>query len=78
MARKHPDEKWDPEDYENKGENYTQNSVRLYELGIHLTIGPNGQVLGIKHKQSRGVSETLYKWTGDQPQLPFKDDRTEH
>jgi len=77
MAR-HPDDKWDPEDYENRGENYTMNSVRLFELGISLTIGPNGQVLGIKHKVKRGASEELYKWTGEQPQLPTRSKRTEH
>ena len=69
MAR-HPDDKWDPEDYETVGENYEMNSVRLNELGISLTMGANGQVIAIKHRVSRGVSEPLYKWTGPQPQLP--------
>lgn len=78
MARKHPDEKWDPEDYATRGENYTMNSAKLYELGLHLTIAANGQVMVIKHKVARGVSETLYKWDGDQPQLPLKSERTEH
>lgn len=74
----HPDEKWSPEDYENKGENYTQNSAKLYELGIFLTLGANGQVVVVKHKVGRGASETLYKWTGPQPQLPPRNRRTEH
>ena len=69
---RHPDDKWDESDIHNRGENYEQNSMRLYELGLHLTIGPNGQVLVIKHSAKRGVSETLYKWTGAQPQLPIK------
>lgn len=68
MAR-HPDDRWDDDDYRTRGENYEMNSVRLHELGIFLTIGANGQVLGIKRRVDRGVSETLYKWTGDQPQL---------
>jgi len=75
MAR-HPDEKWSEDDYHNRGENYEQNSARLYELGLHLTLGANGQVIAIKHRRSRGNSETLYKWTGAQPQLPT--DRSIH
>jgi len=57
------------EDDMNKRENHDLNENRLAELGIHLTIGSNGQVLVIKNRVSRGVSETLYKWTGEQPQL---------
>lgn len=59
-----------------KGENYEMNMGRLHELGIHLTLGPNGQILVIKRRVARGQSETLYKWTGPQPQLnapPLKD-----
>ena len=52
-----------------QGENYWQNGERLRELGIHLTFGANGQIIGIKHSQQRGLSEPLYKWTGPQPQL---------
>lgn len=66
---RHPDDKWDDSDKEIRGENYTMNGGRLNELGIDLTIGANGQVLVVKHKVSRGVSETLYKWGGDQPLL---------
>lgn len=61
-----------------QGENYWQNGDALRELGIHLTIGANGQVLGIKHSSQRGVSQDLYKWTGEQPQLPPRHLRTEH
>lgn len=79
MARsRHPDDKWSPEDHATRGENYVMNSVKLFELGLHLTIAANGQVMVIKHKVGRGVSETLYKWEGDQPQLPLKSERTEH
>lgn len=69
MAR-HPDDKWSDEDIHNRGENYEMNSARLSELDLHLTLGPNGQVIVIKRRVKRGVSETLYKWTGTQPQLP--------
>lgn len=62
MARQHDDNM--------QGENYWQNGEMLRELGIHLTIGPNGQVLGIKHSKQRGVSTPLYRWNGPQPQLP--------
>jgi hypothetical protein len=79
MAKaRNPNDKWSPEDYEIRGENYTMNSVRLHELGLSLTIGANGQVMVIKHRVSRGASETLYKWSGDQPQLPPRSERTEH
>ncbi len=61
-----------------QGENYWQNGELLRELGIHLTIGANGQVLGIKYSAQRGVSTKLYKWTGPQPQLPSRSERTEH
>ena len=67
---RHPDDKWDPEDYQNRGENHEKNDVRLYELGISLTLAANGQVMAIKRRVARGQSETLYKWTGPQPQLP--------
>ena len=77
MAR-HPDDKWDGSDIHNRGENYEQNSARLYELGIHLTLGANGQVVVIKRKVARGASETLYKWTGDPPQLPPRNKRMDH
>lgn len=70
MARVHDDNM--------QGENYWQNGERLRELGIHLTIGANGQIVGIKHSEARGVSEPLYKWTGLQPQLPVRSKRTEH
>jgi hypothetical protein len=70
MARQHDDNM--------QGENYWQNGEMLRELGIHLTIGANGQVLGIKHSVKRGVSTDLYKWTGAQPQLPKRAERTEH
>ena len=69
---------WAPEDDETKGENYTYNARRCYELGLHLTFGANGQIVVIKHRVKRGVSETIYKWTGAQPQLPPKAERTEH
>jgi len=61
-----------------QGVNYWQNGELLRELGIHLTIGANGQVLGIKHSKERGVSTHLYKWTGEQPQLPTRSQRKEH
>ncbi len=61
MARQHDDNM--------QGENYWQNGEALRELGIHLTIGANGQVLAIKHSAQRGVSSTLYKWNGPVPQL---------
>lgn len=64
MARQH--------DTDMRGENYWQNGEALRELGIHLTIGANGQVLGIKHSRQRGVSVDLYKWTGLQPQLNLR------
>jgi len=70
MAREHDDFM--------RGENYWQNGERLRELGIHLTIAANGQVMVIKHSESRGLSTTLYKWEGDQPQLPPREERTEH
>ena len=69
MMGRHPDDRWDAEDYRTRGENYEMNSVRLHELGLHLTMGANGQVLVIKRRVERGHSETLYKWTGNQPQL---------
>lgn len=69
---RHPDDRWDESDIHNRGENYEQNSMRLHELGLHLTLGANGQVIVIKHTVKRGVSETLYKWTGTQPQLPTR------
>lgn len=56
-------------DTDMQGENYWQNGELLRELGIHLTFGANGQILGIKHSVKRGVSVPLYKWTGHQPQL---------
>lgn len=65
-----------PQDDNMQGENYWQNGEMLRELGIHLTIGANGQVLGIKHSKQRGVSTDLYKWKGPQPQLPTN--RTVH
>ena len=70
MARQHDDNM--------QGENYWQNGEMLRELGIHLTIGANGQVLNIKHSVKRGVSTNLYKWNGVQPQLPARSERTEH
>lgn len=70
MARLHDDNM--------QGENYWQNGEALRELGIHLTIGANGQVLGIKHSAKRGVSQELYKWKGEQPQLPPRHLRKEH
>lgn len=76
MMGRHPDDKWGDEDIHNRGENYTMNSARLSELDLHLTLGANGQVVVIKRKVKRGVSETLYKWTGPQPQLPT--DRSVH
>lgn len=76
MTTRHPDDKWDPEDYKAVGENHEQNNVRLFELGISLTLAANGQIVSIKHRVSRGVSETLYKWNGPQPQLPKQ--RTTH
>lgn len=51
-----------------KGFNHEKNAMRLAELGLHLTLGPNGQILVVKRRVARGQSETLYKWTGDQPQ----------
>jgi hypothetical protein len=62
MARRHDDNM--------QGENYWQNGEALRELGIHLTIGANGQVLAIKHSKQRGVSQSLYRWNGPQPSLP--------
>ena len=62
MARQHDDNM--------QGENHWQNGDMLRELGIHLTIGANGQVLGIKYSKQRGISTDLYRWTGPQPQLP--------
>lgn len=70
MARQHDDNM--------RGENYWQNGELLRELGIHLTIAANGQVMGIKYSAQRGVSTELYKWTGDQPQLPSRYERVEH
>lgn len=54
------------------GENYWQNGARLQELGIHLTLGANGQVLGIKYSEKRGVSEKLYTWNGEMPMLDLR------
>lgn len=65
MAR----DRWAEEDFKSQGQHYEMNNVRLAELGLSLTLGANGQVLVIKHRVSRGVSENLYKWTGPQPQL---------
>lgn len=70
MARQHDDNM--------HGENYWMNGERLRELGISLTIGANGQIIGIKYSEARGISEPLYKWTGEQPQLPARKDRVEH
>ena len=70
MARVHDDNM--------QGENYWMDGEALRELGIHLTIGANGQIVGLKHSSSRGLSTTLYKWTGPQPQLPVRSKRTEH
>ncbi len=70
MARQHDDMM--------RGENYWMNGEMLRELGIHLTMGANGQIIVVKHSKQRGVSTTLYKWEGDQPQLPTRSERTEH
>jgi hypothetical protein len=51
-----------------KFENFEQNTAKLAELGLDFTMGANGQILVIKRQVMRGVSETLYKWTGEQPQ----------
>lgn len=61
-----------------QGENYWFNGERLRELGIHLTIGANGQIIGIKYSSKRGVSESLYKWTGAQPQAPIRNKKLDH
>jgi len=62
MARQHDDNM--------RGENYWWNGELCRELGIHITFGANGQIIGIKHSEKRGVSTPLYKWQGPMPQLP--------
>lgn len=47
---------------------YSIAEQRMAELGLYLTLGPNGEVLVIKRRVGRGASETLYKWDGKQPQ----------
>ncbi len=64
MARQH--------DNDMRGENHWWIGELCRELGIHITFGANGQIVGLKHSVKRGVSTTLYKWTGPQPQLDLR------
>lgn len=52
------------------GENYVMDAEKLRELGISLTMGPQGQILVMKYRVKHGMSTQLYKWTGPQPRLP--------
>ena len=52
-----------------KGFNHEKDEQALLAEGIHLTLGPNGEVLVIKKRVARGNAITLYKWTGTQPRL---------
>ncbi len=61
-----------------KGENYEMEPEMLMEADIHLTLSATGQVLAIKRRISRGLSKTLYKWTGDGPALNIPPRREQH
>lgn len=61
-----------------KGENYEMEPEMLMAADIHLTLSATGQVLAIKRRVSRGLSHTLYKWTGDPPAIKIPPRREQH
>ena len=76
MPRQHGP--WGPNDEVFRGENYEMNNVELYNLGLHLTLDASGRVLVIKRRVQRGVSQTLYKYTGPIPQLQVPPKEEQH
>ena len=61
-----------------KGENYEMEPEMLMQADIHLTLDATGKVLVIKQKIGRGLSRTLYKWTGEPPAIRIPPKREQH